>query len=70
MEVLGTLLFFVGLIVTLTGLWQVAGGLRVIVSGRIDERKRSAGSLKRGLPILVIGLALLFGATWLMRASP
>jgi hypothetical protein len=66
-EVIANVLRFVGLLLTLVGLWLVAGGLRVVVSGRIDERKRSAGSLKRGLPMLIVGMALLFGVSWLMH---
>jgi hypothetical protein len=55
----------VGLLLVLPGLWLSAGGLRVVVSGRIDERRRSARSLKIGLPLLAIGLLLLFSGSWL-----
>jgi hypothetical protein len=55
----------VGLLLVLPGLWLSAGGLRVVVSGRIDERRRSARSLKIGLPLLAIGLMLLFSGSWL-----
>jgi hypothetical protein len=65
MEALANLLRFVGLVVTVAGLWFSVGGLRVVVSGRIDERRQSAGRLKWGMPLLVAGLALLFGGTWL-----
>lgn len=58
---------FVGLIITLGGLWFTAGGMRVVVSGRIDERRKSRKSLKLGLPLLAAGLVLLFGGTWLMK---
>jgi hypothetical protein len=51
---------------TVGGLWCSVGGLRYVVSGRIDERRRSANSLKRGLPLLCLGLLLLFGGTWLV----
>jgi hypothetical protein len=64
-QVLGNLLRLVGLFFTVSGLWFSAGGLRVVVSGRIDERKRSAKSLKLGLPLLTAGLLLLFCGTWL-----
>lgn len=64
-QVLGNLLRLVGLFLTMSGLWFSAGGLRVVVSGRIDERKQSAKSLKFGLPLLIVGLLLLFGGTWL-----
>jgi hypothetical protein len=50
---------------TLTGLWWTAGGMRVVVSGRIDERRRSASSLKCGVPVLIVGLVLLVGGSWL-----
>jgi hypothetical protein len=65
MDGTANLVRFVGLVVTLVGLWFSAGGLRVVVSGRIDERRRSANALKWGLPLLVVGLALLVGGTWL-----
>ncbi|MCI0491641.1 MAG: hypothetical protein L0Z07_01745 [Planctomycetes bacterium] len=55
----------IGLLVVLPGLWFVAGGLRVVVSRRIDEQRRSTKSLKIGLPLLATGLLLLFGGTWL-----
>ena len=55
----------VGLILVIPGLWRLAGGLRVVVSGRIDERRRSAYSLKIGLPLLIVGLLLIFGGTLL-----
>ena len=65
LELLAKVVQFSGLLLTLPGLWLSAGGMRVVVSGRIDERRRSAGSLRRGLLLLIIGLALLFGGTWL-----
>lgn len=65
MEVLANILRFIGLFITVSGLWQLAGGVRLIVSGRIDERQSSAGSVKIGLPLLVVGVILLFGGTWL-----
>ena len=65
LEVVASIVRLVGLIVSVSGLWWLAGGLRVVVSGRIDERRRSASSLKLGLPLLVVGLLLIFGGTWL-----
>jgi hypothetical protein len=62
--VLANLVRVVGLLVTIVGLWFSAGGMRVVVSGRIDERRRSASSLKRGIQLLVVGLLLLVGGTW------
>lgn len=69
METLGNIVRFVGLFVTVAGLWHSAGGMRVVVSGRIDERRRSASSLKLGLPLLAAGLLMLFGGNWLVRWS-
>ena len=65
LEVVANVARLVGLVVVLPGLWFSAGGMRTVVSGRIDERKRSAGGLKWGLPLLAVGLVLLFGGTWL-----
>jgi hypothetical protein len=42
---------------------MTAGGMRVVVSGRIDERRRSASSLKWGVPLLLVGVLLVFGGT-------
>ena len=67
LEVLGNVVRLAGLVATIIGLWYSAGGLRVVVSGRIDERRRSAGSLKFGLPLLGLGVVLLFGGTWLVH---
>ena len=64
-EVLANVLRFIGLSVTLPGLWLSAGGLRVVVSGRIDERRRSGRSLRLGILLLVLGVVMLFGGTWL-----
>lgn len=65
LEVFANVVRIVGLVIVLPGLWLAAGGMRVIVSGRIDERRRSAAALKLGLPLLVVGLLLLFGGSWL-----
>ena len=65
LEVLANVLRFAGLVVTIVGLWLTAGGMRIVVSGRIDERRKSATSLKRGLPLLGIGLVLFFAGMWL-----
>ena len=62
---LATVLRFVGLVLIVYGLWKSSGGMRVVVSGRIDERKRASHSLKIGLPLLVIGLAVEFLGMWL-----
>jgi hypothetical protein len=65
LDLVANIMRLVGVLATMVGLWYSAGGLRVVVSGRIDERRQSASSLKRGLPLLVVGLLLLFGGTWL-----
>jgi hypothetical protein len=65
LELLANLLRVVGLFVLIPGLWFAAGGMRVVVSGRIDERRKSAKSLKLGLPLILVGAILLFGGTWL-----
>ena len=57
----------IGMMCTLLGLWLVVNGVRVVVSGRVDERRRATSSLKWGIPLLVIGLLLLFGGAWLAR---
>ena len=67
LEVVANILRLIGLLVLLPGLWFAAGGMRVVVSGRIDERRRSASSLKVGAPLLVLGLVLLFGGSWLAQ---
>jgi hypothetical protein len=67
LEILANLVRLVGLLIVLPGLWLSAGGMRVVVSGRIDERKKSASSLRIGLPLLIIGVLLLFGGTWLVN---
>ncbi|MEX2316368.1 MAG: hypothetical protein WD669_04390 [Pirellulales bacterium] len=69
LEIVANLVRIFGLVLVLPGLWLSVGGLRVVVSGRIDERNRSAKSLKRGLPLLVVGLALLFFGSWLARLA-
>jgi hypothetical protein len=67
-ELLGNVMRFAGPLVAIVGLWFSAGGVRVIVSGRIDERQRSAMSLKRALALLVIGLLLLIAGTWIVNS--
>jgi len=67
LEVLGNMARFTGLLVTVVGLWFSAGGMRVVVSGRIDERRRSAMSLKKALVLLTVGLVMLIGGSWLVN---
>ena len=65
LDVLGNVVRLIGLVLTIPGLWLMAGGLRVVVSGRIDERRRSAQSVKWGILLSIVGTLLLFGGTWL-----
>ena len=65
LKVLGYSLSLIGLLATVFGLWSVAGGLRVVVSNRSDERSDSTRSVKFGIPFAVGGVVLLFGGIWL-----
>jgi hypothetical protein len=64
-ETIAGIVRFVGLAIAIAGLWYSAGGMRIIVSGRIDERQRSSQSLKFGLPLLAVGVLMLIGSFWL-----
>lgn len=59
------ILRLVGLACVVPGLFLAANGVRTIVSGRIDERKNSASAVRLGLPLLLVGVLLLFGGSWL-----
>ena len=59
LEFLATAIRLCGFLVTLVGLWRLAGSLRVVVSGRIDERRQSANSLRWGIPLMLVGVLLL-----------
>jgi len=65
LEALVVVIRFVGLVLVVPGLWFAANGVRVVVSGRIDERRRAGSALRRGVPMLLVGLLLLFGASWI-----
>ncbi len=67
LETLANALRFAGLLVTIAGLWFSATGMRVVVSGRIDERRKSASSLKFGLPLLISGIVVLVLGTLLAK---
>jgi hypothetical protein len=64
-EVVAVVLRLVGLVCILPGLFLASGGVRTVVSGRIDERKSSARALRLGLPLLLVGVFFLFGGSWL-----
>jgi hypothetical protein len=59
----------VGLVCIVPGLFLAANGVRVVVSGRVDERQSSTRALKFGLPLLAAGLLLVFGGTWLTNMA-
>jgi hypothetical protein len=65
LKLLGNAMWLVGLAATVFGLWCVAGGLRVVVSRRPDERERSGLSAKVGVPFAVGGMILVFAGMWL-----
>jgi hypothetical protein len=67
LKVLGYALSLIGLLATVFGLWSVAGGLRVVVSSRVDERSESMKAVKLGIPMAVLGVVLLFGGIWLAK---
>jgi hypothetical protein len=65
MELFANLIRVAGFVILLPGLWFAVGGMRVVVSGRIDERKRSARSLRIGLSLVAAGILMLLGGAWL-----
>jgi hypothetical protein len=65
LKMLGNAMWLVGLAATVFGLWCVAGGLRVVVSRRPEERQRSGLSAKVGVPFVMGGVVLLFAGMWL-----
>jgi hypothetical protein len=68
-ETIANILRFAGLAVSIAGLWHLAGGMRVVVSGRIDERRRSAKALRFGVPLLLVGLLFLSLGIWLANRA-
>jgi hypothetical protein len=68
LKLLGTAMWLIGLVATIFGLWCVAGGLRVVVSRRPEERQRSGLSAKVGVPFVVGGVVLLFAGMWLANS--
>ena len=68
LKLLGNAMWLVGLAATVFGLWCVAGGLRVVVSRRPEERERSSLSAKVGVPFVVGGVVLLFAGMWLANS--
>jgi hypothetical protein len=64
-EFVAVVVRLVGLACILPGLFLAANGVRTVVSGRIDEKRSSARALRLGLPLLVVGVLLLVGGTFL-----
>jgi hypothetical protein len=65
LKVLGNAMWIVGLLSTIFGLWCAAGGLRAIVSRRIDEREQSGRAAKFAVPFIIAGITLVLGGLWL-----
>ena len=65
LALLSIFLRLAGLTLIIFGLWFSSGGLRMVVSGRLDERNQAARSLKLGLPLLAGGVALLLFGFWM-----
>jgi hypothetical protein len=53
-----------GVLATVFGLWCAAGGLRAVVSNRVDERRQSGRTAKIAVPFIVSGVTLLLVGTW------
>ncbi len=64
-RILGRAFQVLGGLAMLFGLWCAAGGLRVVVSRRTDERSQSGRAVKFAVPFIVVGVVLLLGGTWL-----
>jgi hypothetical protein len=62
---LGEALLVVGAMSAMFGLWCAAGGLRVVISNRTDERKQGSKSARFAVLYIVAGLILSFGGLWL-----
>jgi hypothetical protein len=65
LALLSILIRLAGLTLIVFGLWLSAGGLRMVVSGRIDERNSARDSLKLGLPLLGGGIVLVAFGMWM-----
>jgi uncharacterized membrane protein len=65
LELLSIVLRLAGVTLIVFGLWFSTGGVRMVVSGRIDERNQAQHSLKLGLPLLFGGLFVVWFGFWL-----
>ena len=64
LEVVAVGMRFAGLLAIVPGLWLAANGARVVVSGRLDERRQATTALKRSVPLIAVGILLLVAASW------
>jgi hypothetical protein len=65
LQILGNALWVIGLLATVFGLWCAAGGLRAVVSRRIDEQRQGSTAARFAVPFIIVGVALLLGGLWL-----
>jgi hypothetical protein len=64
-RIFGHALQLFGAAAVVFGLWCGAGGLRVLVSRRIDERRQSGRAAKFAVPFTIAGVGMLLLGTWL-----
>jgi hypothetical protein len=64
-KLLGDALLIAGVMSAVFGLWCAAGGLRVVISNRVDEQRRGGRSAKFAVSFILAGLILSFGGLWL-----
>jgi hypothetical protein len=65
LRIVGELLLAIGVLSAVFGIWCAAGGLRVVISNRTDEKKQSGRSARFAVLYIVVGLILSFGGLWL-----
>lgn len=65
LELVSILLRLAAMTLIVFGLWFSTAGVRMVVSGRIDERNEAQKSLKLGLPLLGAGIVLLLFGFWM-----
>jgi hypothetical protein len=64
-RIVGEALLGVGVLSAIFGLWCAVGGLRAVVSNRIDEKSQGSRSARYAVLFIVAGLILTFGGLWL-----
>jgi hypothetical protein len=65
LRLLGEAMLAVGAMSAMFGLWCAVGGLRVVVSSRVDEKRQGSRSARFAVLYIVAGLILSFGGLWL-----